>query len=216
MDVFTELGSNQVSQGMYGNISTKVSADIFNLNASAATLFSFSKAQENCFTALALNLSDNVEWRNRKFNFGVLYAWKPLFYGLYEQNFALLSKFRLQDFGFKLGYNIRNFRFSKLAFADYQVAEGVNASIWEVPNLMYAFSYFKSWNAKSGVECRITNFDNYVIQQETNPMFVVNYAYNTTSTMQIYQEIGYLQAGLFNIRVNYFGAYYKVGWVWKI
>jgi len=66
------------------------------------------------------------------------------------------------------------------------------------------------------LELRITNFDTFTILQETNPMILAKLSYKINSKLQFYTDLCYMQAGLLNMRVNYFGYYLRGGVLWQI
>jgi hypothetical protein len=80
---------------------------------------------------------------------------------------------------------------------------------------MYKITYNQPINERLKANISVTNFDLLMIQQETNPFIITNIDYQLSSNTNIFTDLGYLQAGLFNMRVNYFGFFIRGGVQWK-
>ena len=216
VDSYLEAGSNNVSAGLYGNFSTQISARLGNFSASTGGLLTFSNASSSVFSAYSLQLANKFNIFKQPVSIGVFYLWKPFSVDLRETDFGLLAKFRNKHWGYQLGINSRVYYFSNAARQKYNFADSVGTSIWEPINVMYRLSYFQSLNKKWNFEACVTNFDRYIIEQETNPMIQTKFSYNFNDKLLFYSDLGYKQAGLLNIRVNYFGLFLRGGMIWKI
>ena len=62
----------------------------------------------------------------------------------------------------------------------------------------------------------VTNYDLFLIQQETNPMANVRFDYRLSETLRLYSELWSKSAGLLNDQVNYFATFIRIGIQWKI
>lgn len=213
---YFEVGSNYASAGFYGSLSTQFSQQFGNFEASAGGLFTLSNAQSNIFSALKLGISNNFQLKNRTLNVGAFYLFKPFSRDLNESNFAIFANYRTSHFGYILGLNSRIYSFNRSAIQKYNFPDSIKTSIWEPYNLMYRISYFHDIVPKLNFEASITNYDQYLIQQETNPMLQVNFNYQLNNKLQLYSELTYMQAGMLNIRINYFGLYLKGGVIWQL
>ncbi len=213
---YIEVGSNNASAGVYGSLSTQFSQRFKNFEVSAGGLFTLSNAQSNIFSALKLNISNDFQIKNHTLNVGALYLLKPFSTDLNETNFAILANYRTSHFGYVLGVNSRIYSFNRAAIQKYNFPDSVKTSVWEPYNLMYRISYFHDIVPELKFEAAITNYDRYLIQQETNPMLQLNFNYQLNDKLQFYSELAYMQAGMMNIRINYFGFYLRGGVVWQI
>jgi len=81
---------------------------------------------------------------------------------------------------------------------------------------LYKITYFQPLSEQSDLQVSVTNFDAFMIQQETNPMLITRVGYQTSTASKMYIDLGYLQAGLLNIRVNYFGYFVRGGFQWVL
>ncbi len=216
LNSYVETGSNAVSEGFYGNFSAQIEGRTKNLSTSFGGLLSFSNAKENIFSAVLFTVANDFKLKSNSINLQGLYLWKPLSSDMRETNFGLLAKYRLSHWGFQLGLNSRFYHFTQSAILQNNFADSVKTTFWEPLNAIYRISYFQQFTEKMGFEAAITNFDRYTIQQETNPMILLGLNYKLNSTLKLYTELGYMQAGLFNLHVNAFGTYLRGGIVWQI
>jgi hypothetical protein len=123
---------------------------------------------------------------------------------------------RTKHFGISAGLNSRNYRFSKAAIEKYQISDNTATNVREPVNLMYKLSFYQRINKKLNMELKVSNFDTYIIQQSTNPMAMTKLSYKVNSKLRIYNDIGLMQAGMLNIKINYFGFYCRGGMEWNI
>lgn len=213
---YAEVGSNAVSQGIYGGYSAQVSGQFGSFKATTGGLLFISKAGENIFSAYSLALSNDIQIHKHNINVKGFYLWKPISADFRETNFGLLAQYRASHFGFIVGVNTRFYSFSQAAVLKYGFPDSIHTSFWEPVNAMYKFSYYQQFSPKLNFEASITNYDRYFIQQETNPMILTNLTYKSNSNLQFYSELGYMQAGLLNMHVNYFGLYLRGGVIWRL
>ncbi len=216
VDTYLETGSNVVSQGFYGDFSTQISGRTGSLSASTGALLHFSNATDQVLSAFSIQVANDFKFGKIPVNIEALFLWKPISTDMRETNFGVLASYRTQHFGYKLGLNTRIYSFTQAAITQYKFADSIHTSLWEPINLMYKFSYFLPFSKKLNFEASITNYDRYFIQQETNPIILLNLRYDFKPNLQFYSELGYMQAGLLNMHVNYFGTYLRGGVIWKI
>ncbi len=215
-DSYVETGSNAVSQGIYGGFSANISGRYQTASVSTGGLLSFTNAKKNVFSAYSFGISNDFKIKDNKINIAAFYLFRPFSADLRQTNFSILAKYRTNHFGYSLGINSRIYSFSKAAIRRYNFNDTIQTSILEPINLMYKLSYYHSFSSKLNLEASITNYDRYYILQETNPMILAKLSYYFNSKLQFYNEMSYLQAGLLNIRVNYFGFNFRGGIVWHI
>lgn len=216
VDSYVEIGGNGVSQGVYGNFSAQVSARLKTIKVSTGGLLSFSNTGVNIFEAYSLALSNDFLIRKRKITIGAFYRWKPFSIDLRQTTFGLLAHYRTNHIGYSMGLNSRIYSFSHASIVRNNFADTIVTSYREPINFMYKLSFYRKFNSKFDLEASITNYDRYFILQETNPMILTKLNYNYNAKLQFYSELGYLQAGLLNFRVNYYGIYCRGGIIWHI
>lgn len=213
---YTAVLNSNVSDGTKANVSGELSARVGTFTASAASLLSFPDADNPFFSALKIQLHTDFQLLHKPLNAGLFYLWKPFSDNLHETAFGLLAAYRVGRFGLQLGLNSRVYYFTQSAKAKFNFSDTVSTSIWEPINLMYRLSYFQPLSDKWEMEAMISNFDNYIIEQETNPMIQTKFTYRLNEKLNLYGNLGYQQAGLLNMRVNTFGVFLRGGVIWKI
>lgn len=216
LDSYVEAGSNAVSEGVYGDLSAQIEGRTGSFYTSVGGLLSFSNARENVLSAFLFTAANDFRLKTNIISLQGFYLWKPLSLDMQETNFGLLAKYKLEHFGFQLGMNSRFYNFTRSAILQYNFADSINTTMWEPFNAMYRISYFQQFTEKMGFEAAVTNFDRYIIQQETNPMILAGLNYKLNPALKFYTELGYMQAGLLNLHVNAFGVYLRGGVVWQI
>lgn len=209
------LNSN-VSDGTKGNVSAEFSNRFGTLNVSAGALIAFPDANHLYFSALKLQVQNDFQWQQKPLTVTAFYLWKPFSIDLHETAFGLLAGYRMGRFGLQLGVNSRVYYFTQAAIKNYNFADSISTSVWEPVNLMYRVSYFQPLSEKLEMEAMVTNFDTYIIEQETNPMVQTKFTYRLNKKLSFYGNLGYQQAGLLNMRVNTFGVFLRGGVLWKI
>lgn len=211
--VYIETGENYVSSGMYADITGNISQKIKQWELGLTTGLTFSEARQYRFNALGLDLSREFKLKEFSFNGKLFYQWKPFSERIHEQNAGLLMAYEKKWFGIEMGLNTRIYNLTDriVSLNNYQ-----HTTIWEPLNLMYKFTYFTFISEKIHFRTSITNYDTFIIQQETNPMIVTKLDYQLSQSTKLNLGVGYLQSGLMNIRVNYFGYFIRGGVQWEL
>ena len=145
---------------------------------------------------------------------GLLYLRHPFSRLMMEENYAFNLACSIGRFDFLLGNNTRVYRFRQGEAPGYS---GSESRLVEPRNTMYAVTYRLKpadhpWNAAFSLR----NTDHFLIQQETNPMVMGRFQHRIGGQCTGYAELWYQSAGLMNIRVNYYGFYFRTGLLWKI
>ena len=211
--IYLETGENYASSGLYSDITGSFSATIKHWQIETSAGITLTKARENIFNALSFDLSRTFKIREIPFSAKVFYQWKPFSERLHEQNAGFIFTYNKMRFGYHLGFNTRFFNLTNQQTDMYNYEQTV---IWEPINLMYKITYTYPFSDKFDFRASITNFDAFIIQQETNPMLITNLIYHISQSSRFNLGIGYLQSGLMNMRVNYFGYFIRGGVQWDL
>ena len=211
--VSVEGGTNYASDGFYSDVTGEFSANIYDWQVATAAGISFSNASENIFNVLKLDVSRDFRINKIPLTGHVFYQWRPFSEILHEHNAGFIFHYLKNKFGYQLGLNTRFFKLPNKYAASNNYD---HVSIWEPINLMYKITYHQPLAEKWDLRASVTNFDAFLIQQETNPMLITNVTYKISPTSIMYIDMGYLQAGLMNIRVNYFGYFIRGGIKWEL
>ena len=214
LHIFTEAGGHGASEGLYNSYAVQATMPVCELSLSAGTLFSLSAAQQKIFSGLKLSAAYELTNTKYPIDIQLLYMYKPFSSLLSETNAAITGAVRFQRFGMLLDANTRIYSFT--AKGASTLPQDASTHMWEYINTMYRFSYYVPLSTKTELETKITNVDEFIIQQETNPMVFAKISHQYNSKLNLYTELGYLQSGLMNIRVNYFGVFIRGGVIWQI
>ncbi|MDD4757002.1 MAG: hypothetical protein PHG29_13055 [Prolixibacteraceae bacterium] len=211
--ISVEGGKNYVSSGFYSDVVGEISSSLCNWYLAVSAGLGFSEAKENFFNAIKMDVSRDFSINKRPLTGHAFYQWRPFSDLLHEHNAGIIFNFRSNKFGYLVGLNTRFFKLPN----QYSETKGYNhVHIWEPINLLYKITYFQPLSEQWDLQVSVTNFDAFMIQQETNPMLITRVGYQTSTASKMYIDLGYLQAGLLNIRVNYFGYFMRGGFQWVL
>lgn len=135
---------------------------------------------------------------------------------LTETNYGALFHIKRKYYDFALGTNFRTYAFTRRAIDTYEIQN--NAVRFTEPwNLMYALSlYLKQMNSYWNIGLSLTNFDYFLIYQETNPEINLKILYQLNDRLSLLAEGWYETSGLLNRYANFFGIFARTGIKWTI
>jgi hypothetical protein len=215
LNVYTDMGSNNVSHGLFiksagilnykfgkNSVETGFQADLKNYSKNGFTGYIIDGSREFMIKGMSLTING--------FYTSTISSWI-----IRESNLGGLLKTRFEHFEITLGTNFRTFTLRQRGITDYEIEKNTT-KVHEASNLMYSFSYnlkpyINRWNA--GIS--VTNFDHFSINQETNPMVNIHGSYKMKSPVSLYAQAWYKIAGASNLEVNYFGFYIRTGIIWN-
>ena len=201
--VYTDFGHNQVA-GVF--MKSVLAGDYeFNKFHIEAALESDVIGDETKLLA-GLNAKFSREFSVKEFEMegGLFFIFSPYSEILKEYNWGFLLSTERNYLNIKLGTNFRTYLIP-------------NGNVSENGNLIYDFSYdLKKADNNWNLGASVTNFDHFLIHQETNPMFNIHGRYKINESLGLKAEIWYQTAGALNLHVNYFGTFLRTGLIWKI
>lgn len=209
LNTYVETGKNAVSFGQYADLGADYSTSIKDWNMGALVALHFTHAGDYLLKGAKLDLSRDIIVRNRHFELGAFYQWRPFSALVSEWNLGLLTSHKTEEFLFQLGANTRVYQLG-------DNNEGPSSRVWEKMNLMYRIQYEHPFSEQWRMRVAVANFDHLLIQQESNPLLIAGVDYAAQPDTEVYLDLGYLQAGLMNIRVNYFGYFLRGGVRWYL
>jgi hypothetical protein len=216
-DNYIDIGKNNVSEGAFLKLALISSYEIKNYKAQTGILWSFSNQSDKTFTGWFLNASGNFKIKKVPFEACLFYRHNPFSKIMHENNWGILLGYNSNHFRLKIGNNFRSYKLNKSAIKEYGIQNDGSKKILEPRNLMYSFAYYlKPVDHKWNTAASITNYDYFLIQQETNPIIICRFLYNIKPGLNLYSDLWYQSAGLFNMRVNYFGFFFRTGISWQI
>lgn len=207
-----EAGENYISSGFYTKSYAELSYFVDDWELQALAGATFINPMENSFDALKISANKNLKIKEFPLKVGWFFQWRPFSERLNEHNAAMIFQHHYKRMDYHLGVNSRFFSLRK-SYADEN--NYAKRTIWEAWNIMYKLTYNQPISEKWKSSISITNFDMLLQLQETNPFLVADIDYNFTKNAHLFVDLGYLQAGLLNIRVNYFGYFVRGGIQWK-
>lgn len=209
LSAYVETGKNAVSMGQYADVGAGFSTDISRWSMGAMAALHLTHTGDYLFKGLKLDVSHDLTIQNKLIELGVFYRWRPFSELVSEWNVGLLASHQTEKFFYQLGVNTRVYQLG----GDY---EGPSSRVWEIINMMYRVQFEHSFSEQWRMRVAVTNFDHLLIQQEMNPLLIAGVDYTLQPDTDIYMDMGYLQAGMMNMRVNYFGYFVRGGLRWYL
>jgi hypothetical protein len=190
---------------MYKNVFAQYSLEL-NIN----------KRDEKAFNAINTNIGYRFSINENPLDLSLFYCYKPVSTIWNINHTGIKLTYSLKKWFFALGNNFNIYRYKKNAVEVYEITD--NHYLLESPNLMYSIKYnFREKGNGLNGYINVSNFETYIIQHEINPMLNVGIIYSKNENWpSIYTDFWYQTAGLNNIRVNYFGFFFRIGASWEI
>lgn len=209
-----DAGAHNASEGIYLRSAAQTAYHMKNTEFSAGLQFELYSNIPRFISGVNLGISQSLEIREFPFELGAFFLYRPYSDLQYENSWRLLAETDYRHFHFLLGNGFRAFRLTRQAVQDYP--EGSGTVIRENWNLIYRIGYnLKSKNNPWNAGIVVTNLDHFLMNQETNPMLLLNGNIEIASGLDMFAEFWYKQAGVFNITANYFGFFFRAGLVWR-
>ena len=209
-----DAGENNVSEGFCVKSSLWGSWQIDKIRIEGGTQFDLKSVNDNFFTAASLLAGRKFLIGKFQFEAQGLLIYNLFSEPIHESNLGILTNIERKHFIFKLGTEFRNYHITKRGVKEYDIES--NKVIHENWNLIYLFQYnLKPYDHKWNIGTSITNIDQFLINQETNPMVNLKGRYKISSPLTLYFESWYMNAGSLNISAGYFGYFLRTGVIWS-
>jgi hypothetical protein len=216
LTIYTDIGSNNVSHGLFIK-SSAIGQYKFGKNIlEAGFQTNLKNYNKPGFSGYTINASRNFAIKRISLGIQGFYVSIISSEIIRESNLGGFVNMKLNHFEMTLGANFRTFAFRPGGISEYEI-EKKSTKLHEVGNLMYSFTYnLKPGDNRWNAGLSVTNTDHYTINQETNPMFNLHGSYKLKSPIRVFAEAWYKIAGASNLEVNYFGFYMRTGLIWNI
>ena len=211
-----EVGDNNSAESYYLKSNALVQYRFGKNMAEAGVLMNIKNTEQYFFPAYRLMAAR--EFAIREFPFAVQAFWVQTADDemLRETNWGFGVSKEWKHIGLVLGTNRKIYAFRNNAIETYNIEKDAE-KIKEPFSLLYSLSYFfkpigNSWN----MGLAVTNFDYFLYNQETNPIFNLNGYYKLNSNISLFTQVWFEPSGIFNINACYFGYYVRTGIKLKI
>jgi hypothetical protein len=211
-----DLGNNNLSRGLYLQFSNIGYYEKQYWGMQAGYQLGLVQPQDVFFNSWYVNAYGKIPLGKIKLDLGGEYLWAAFSPEMREINWIVLAKTSLKHWRFALGNNSRIYRLSRETAKTDSEADP-ESRIIEGGNMMYSAGFMlKTDENRWNLTLTITDYDHFIIQQETNPIANIRFDYRLKEPICLYSELWYKSAGFFNIRVNYFGMLFRIGMQWKL
>ncbi len=211
---FVEGGKNVVSEEFLIKASVLGDYSFGNTGVFGGAAFDIKTSGNNLLSGLLLGVSGDFNIREFPFQAGLFLMYNMSSDLIHTSHPGVFINIERQHFSFKLGTEYRSYHITRKALNDYNLEN--NKHLHENFNLIYRISYnLKPADNEWNIGMSVTNYDYFLINQETNPMLCIFGKYEITKSLEIFAECWYKQAGMFNISVNYFGYLIRTGLIWS-
>jgi hypothetical protein len=216
LSVYTDLGSNNVSSGMF--IKSAAIGLYKNGKNNFETGFqtNLKNNLKTGFSGYRISASRNMALKDIAFELNGFFMQTLPSEILTETNWGALIQMSHNRFEMTIGTNFRTYSLRQKTVIGYESGSTRN-KIHEVYNLIYSFCYYlKPADEKWNMGLSVTNIDYFSINQETNPVLNLKSMYKISSPVTINVQASYKSAGVTNLELNYFGFFFRTGIVWNI
>lgn len=216
VDVYGGMAVNPIDQPYLITLGHSPSFMYENFFAQYSLDLNINQRDVKTFNAVSVSVGYSFDIKNSHLGLSLFYCYKPVSHILNINNTGIKLIYAFKKWFFALGNNLNIYRFNKNAAEIYGITD--DQYLVESANIMYSIKYYfreegYDWNAY----INISNYDIYIIEQEINPMLNVGITYlRNEKWPTFYVDFWYQTAGLNNIRVNYFGYFYRIGALWEI
>ncbi|MEA1886053.1 MAG: hypothetical protein U9N72_02440 [Bacteroidota bacterium] len=215
LSMHLDAGKNNVSEGLFIRTAALGEYSFGKNRLRGGVQLDLEGAGTNFLTGASINLAREFSIREFPFEIQALYSHNRFSELLYEYNLGVLCNVNLHHFDLKLGTHFRTYGVTRTAADEYNIDS--NKKIHENWNLMYLVAYhLKPDDNQWDISLSITNIDFFIIEQETNPVIYLRGEYKVSAPVKLFAESWYKTAGSFNLSVNYFGFFFRMGLIWDI
>ena len=213
---YIDAGANSVSVGAFGRLASVTGYSMSNYEARLGLQTTMSSAERNVFSGLFVDVSGAYVIKDFPISVGLFFRYNPYSSLISETNFGLLASHRRDHLEVHLGYNSRIYSMNKNE-TDLSDLSDPDNHIYEWRNFMYkGILWLKPMDHKWNLGGSMTNYDYFLIQQETNPMLTALFQYDINLNWRLYSEVWYQGAGMLNLASNYYGFYFRAGFRWQL
>jgi hypothetical protein len=212
-----DAGSSSVSDGAFLRPAVISAYRLNKLSVGAGLQWTFSSTERRVISGGFISGSSDFNVRKIPLSADLFIRRNPYSDIVRETLFGARIKHERDHLDIQFGYHMRRYRLNENAVESDKSFSGSARSIWEYRNFMYRGTVrLKKRDAPWNLSASVTNFDYFLIQQETNPMFNLAGYYRLSDVLKIQGSLWYQGAGMSNIHANHYGFYFRTGVVWQL
>lgn len=215
ISVYTDLGKNCLNDGLFIKTACLADYKFGKYKVDAGIQLDLKSNNTNVLSGYSIKFSRNFLPDKFPFDVQGFYILAPFSDVLRQTNWGFLMNINRKHLAMSAGTNFRTYALTtkEIRIHDFHT----NTKIHEVWNFMYSFSYFvkpmdKRWN----VFLAFSDFDNFTISQETNPVLKLGFWYKFDFPISLFVESCYKSAGILNTNVNFFESFIRIGIKWNV
>ena len=215
--VLLDAGSSTVSDGAYLRPAAIAAYRFEKFSFGTGLQWTFSSAERKVISGGFISGGSDFKVREVPLSANLFVRRNPYSDIVKETLFGAVLKHERSRLDIHFGYHMRWYRLSESAVEQGEHLSGPALSIWEYRNFMYRGTVrLKERDAPWNLSASVTNYDYFLIQQETNPMFNVAGCFRVSDALAIHSSLWYQGAGMMNIHANHYGFYFRTGVVWQV
>jgi hypothetical protein len=215
--IYLDAGSSTVSNGLFARPALTTSYGFNSFYGSTGFQWTFSSAERNALSGWFISGGSKFTVREIPLSVNLFYLINPYSKRIRESNPGGIIKYELNHLDIQFGYHIRRYRIKESAIEQGEPLSGPALSIWEYRNFLYRGTlHLKERDAPWNLSVTVTNFDYFLVQQETNPMLRLAGHFRISDAAKIHSALWYQGAGMSNIHANHYGFYFRTGIVWQV
>jgi len=214
--VILDAGSSTVSEGAFARPAAITSYRYNRFSAVAGFQWTFSSAERKVLSGAFIQGRSDFKIREFPLSAGLFLSRNPYSDFASETCFGAIVNHERTHLDVQFGCHMRSYGLGKSAVQPGDPVSGPALSIWEYRNFMYRGTVrLKERDAPWNLSASLTNFDHFLIQQETNPMVNLAGNFRISDAVKILASLWYQGAGMLNIHANHYGFYFRTGVVWQ-
>lgn len=213
--LFGDAGKNSLTKGVYIKPAMIAKYSRAGYTASTGVQWTFSRADRKIFSGWQAAIGKKYSIRDFPFKVNLFSVVNPYSDLVKEINVCLLLEHHRDHLRIELGNAIRVYGLKRKAFTATGADPDPALRIVEYRNFIYYFTgYLNNMDCKWNIGAGISNFDNFRVQQETNPMFMVTGYTGLLTGLSLNAELWLQGAGMTNFSAEIFGFYGRIGLRW--
>jgi hypothetical protein len=212
---FTDVGKNVLTNSEYKSLYCLPAYRYRKLTLESGTIWTFTERRKKKFEGYSIAASLNFMLLKKPVTLTGYYL-RKFTNEIRSIHINTLFSSSGRHFDYVIGNNYKKYRLAQNVSQNTEHRKK-GTSIIEPINLVYSLTYNlnkkeKFWN----VGFTITDYDFQTTEAETNPMVQIKGSCLIGNNLLPFVQMAYKTAGLLNLRVNYFGYYFRMGVVWGL